>query len=69
MGRAFRCAGTSQVLTSLWSVDEAATVLFTEPLFTHLRDGSDALAPSARRRPLPGGLCPSVLLGADYSGG
>jgi CHAT domain-containing protein len=40
MGRAFQYAGTRQVLMSLWSVDEAATVYFTERLFTHLKDGA-----------------------------
>jgi len=50
MGRAFQYAGTRQVLMSLWSVDEEATVLFTERLFAHLKEGQDTLGALAAAR-------------------
>jgi CHAT domain-containing protein len=51
MGRAFQYSGAKCVLTSLWSVEQSASVGLVDSLFKHLREGKsrlDALK-SARR--------------------
>ncbi|MFA6315950.1 MAG: CHAT domain-containing protein [Elusimicrobiota bacterium] len=39
MGRAFQHAGAANVLMSLWSVEEGATVALTGAFFRHVKDG------------------------------
>jgi CHAT domain-containing protein/tetratricopeptide (TPR) repeat protein len=41
LSRAFLHAGTPSVIASLWTVDDKATALLMEHLYTHLRDGMD----------------------------
>lgn len=42
MGRAFQHAGAANVLMSLWSVEETATVILTNSFFKHLNSGEPA---------------------------
>ncbi|MFA6318156.1 MAG: CHAT domain-containing protein, partial [Elusimicrobiota bacterium] len=42
MGRAFQYAGAGNVLMSMWSVEEGATVSLTNSFFGHLKSGKPA---------------------------
>ena len=42
MGRAFQFAGAGNVLMSLWSVAEDATVALSNSFFKNLKDGKDS---------------------------
>ena len=43
MGRAFQYAGAKAVLMSLWSVAEKPSIMMTEGLLRHMKDGKPKL--------------------------
>jgi CHAT domain-containing protein len=43
MGRAFQYAGAKCVLTSLWSVEQKASVKLVESFFRYLKEGTSKL--------------------------
>ena len=44
MGRAFQYAGAKAVLMSLWSVAEKPSIMITEGMLRHMKDGKPKLA-------------------------
>ena len=44
IGRAFLAAGARSVLTSLWAINEEATMMFNKSFYQHLKEGKTASA-------------------------